>query len=77
MSGRARVISFFPSGKGKTHLSYTFRSIFFGGRQSRKTPEAAVLHILGSYSQSVSHMNSGVYFLNEGWSGACLVATGH
>lgn len=36
-----------------------------------------MLNILGSYSQPLLHMNSGVYLLNEVWALGCLVANGH
>lgn len=80
VSWRDGVIGFFLSEKGKTqhHKCFPILSEAFsseGGRVGRL--QAAAFHILGSYSRSVSHLNSGVYLLNEVWCGDCLVATGH
>lgn len=47
-------------------LLYIGKAFYFGGGRVGRL-QAAALNILGSYSESVSHMNSGVYFLNEVW----------
>lgn len=71
--------SYSKKGKKKIHRNaflYIKKAFSFGGGRVGRL-QAAVLNILGSYSQPLSHMNSGVYLLNEVWALGCLVANGH